>query len=99
MDRWRSKGILTRFGCCMSIAASAWLTASAVNEARAADAAGLWLTADGKAHVRVGDCGGTTCGTIVWLKEPNDPKTGRPLTDGGNPDAAKRNRPIIGLST
>jgi len=75
----------------------ALLTVSAASGARAADPAGLWLTGDGKAHVRVSDCGGAPCGAIVWLREPNDLKTGLPLTDGGNPDASKRNRPIIGL--
>jgi uncharacterized protein (DUF2147 family) len=97
MDQCQPKGIFTRFGCSLSLLACAWLTLSAMGEARAADPAGIWLTADGKARVRVGDCGGTSCGTIVWLKEPNDPATGRPMTDGGNPDATKRNRPIIGL--
>jgi hypothetical protein len=36
------------------------------------------------------------CGFIVWLKEPND-KKGAPLTDGYNPDPAKRKRTICGL--
>jgi uncharacterized protein (DUF2147 family) len=44
----------------------------------AADPAGTWLTEEGKAVIRVADCGGALCGTIVSLKEPNDPQTGKP---------------------
>jgi uncharacterized protein (DUF2147 family) len=63
----------------------------------AADPLGTWLTDEGKATVRVTDCGGALCATIVSLKEPNDPKSGRPKTDTNNVDAGKRNRPILGL--
>ena len=73
-----------------------WLTCAAAGAAHA-DPTGTWLTADGQAHVRVADCGGTWCGTIVWLREPNDPATGRPLTDQANADVAKRTRLIIGM--
>jgi uncharacterized protein (DUF2147 family) len=34
-------------------------------------------------------------GKIVWLKEPL--KNGKPKVDDNNPDAAKRDRPILGL--
>jgi uncharacterized protein (DUF2147 family) len=63
----------------------------------AVDPIGTWLTDEGKATVRVTDCGGALCASIVSLKEPNDPQTGRPKTDGNNVDASKRNRPIVGL--
>ena len=43
------------------------------------------------------DCGGALCATIVSLKEPNDPASGKPKTDVNNVDAGKRNRPIIGM--
>ena len=43
------------------------------------------------------NCGPELCGTIIALKEPNDPATGRPKTDKNNPDAAKRARPVIGI--
>ena len=62
----------------------------------AGDPAGTWLTASGKSRVRIADCGGTLCGTIVWLKEPND-DAGKPKTDQHNADASKRSRPIIGV--
>ena len=63
----------------------------------AADPAGTWLTEEGKAVIRVADCGGALCGTIVSLKEPNDPQTGKPKVDKNNVDAAKRGRPIVGV--
>ncbi len=40
---------------------------------------GVWLTKDKDAHVRIAECGGSLCGTIVWLKDPIDDGTGRPL--------------------
>jgi len=63
----------------------------------AADVTGTWLTEEGKATVRVADCAGALCGTIVALKEPNDPQTGKPKVDKNNVEAGKRGRLIIGL--
>jgi uncharacterized protein (DUF2147 family) len=65
--------------------------------ALAADPAGMWLTQGGNSRIRLADCGGALCGTIVWLKEPNDPDTGKPKTDKNNSDASKRSRPLIGV--
>jgi uncharacterized protein (DUF2147 family) len=65
--------------------------------ALAVDPIGTWLTDEGTATVRVIDCGGALCATFISLKDPNDPKTGRPKVDSNNVDAGKRNRPIIGL--
>src|SRR5947209_3482458 len=62
----------------------------------AADAIGTWRTEEG-ATIRVSDCSGALCATIVSLREPNDPQTGRPKTDINNTDASKRNRPIVGM--
>ena len=58
----------------------------------AADPSGTWLTQTGTSRIKVADCGGALCGTIIWLKEPNDPDTGKPKTDKNNSDAAKRSR-------
>jgi uncharacterized protein (DUF2147 family) len=44
----------------------------------AADPTGTWLTEEGKATVRIAACGPALCGTIVSLKEANDPDTGKP---------------------
>ena len=61
----------------------------------ARDILGTWLTADGKAHVEIYLCGDLYCGKIVWLSEPLE--NGQPKRDKENPDAALRDRPIIGL--
>src|SRR5262249_7258632 len=60
--------------------AAALLTAS-IEISAAADATGTWLTEDGKARIRIAACGPALCGTIISLKEPNDPQTNRPKTD------------------
>jgi uncharacterized protein (DUF2147 family) len=65
--------------------------------AHAVDLLGNWLTENGRSRVRIADCGGALCGTLVWLKEPNDPETGKPKTDKNNADAGKRGRPLIGV--
>ena len=57
---------------------------------------GLWLARDGKAKVKVVKCGGSICGNIVWLRQPNDNK-GQPLRDGRNKNPQLRTRPIVGL--
>src|SRR5947208_10200876 len=62
-----------------------------------ADPIGTWLTENGRSRVKVADCCGALCGTIVWLKEPNDPETGKPKTDKNNSDAEKRSRPLLGV--
>ena len=63
----------------------------------AQDPFGTWLTPEGKATVKVADCGGALCATILSLKQPNDPTTGRPQLDRGNSDVSKRNRPVVGV--
>ena len=61
------------------------------------DLAGTWLTGNGDARIRIAPCGANQCGSIVWLRDPIDPATGRPQIDDKNQDASKRNRPIIGM--
>lgn len=68
------------------------------SQTASADPKGTWVTENGRSHVKIADCGGALCGTIVWLKEPNDPETGKPKTDKNNVDAGQRNRPLIGVS-
>ncbi len=63
----------------------------------AADISGVWLTDTADAHIRMAKCGANICGTIIWLKEPKDPKTGRAPTDEHNRDPAKRSRPLLGI--
>ena len=61
---------------------------------------GTWLSADKKAHVEIYKTNsGAYYGKIIWLAEPNDPATGKPKVDAKNPDASKRNNPILGSLT
>jgi len=101
---------LIRAGVRLRIAATATLAAAGLFAAAAAAQttgplpppnpvgafAGIWFDDTGDGAIEIGPCGDRLCGRIVWLKSPND-KAGRPLTDGYNPEAAKRSRPICGL--
>lgn len=58
---------------------------------------GVWKTGDGNAIVRIYKNGEKYQGKIVWLKEPNDPETGKPKLDKNNPTETLKNRPILGL--
>jgi uncharacterized protein (DUF2147 family) len=74
------------------------LAATLPRPALAADPNGTWLTEAGTSRIKIADCGGALCGNIVWLKDPNDAATQRPLLDKNNPDAAKRVRPLMGVT-
>ncbi len=77
----------------MALVAGSLMTAPAL----AADPMGTWYTADKDSEVRITNCGGALCGSLIWLKEPNDPATGRPKTDKNNADASKQSRPLLGV--
>lgn len=79
------------------LAVAALLALAGPEAALAADPTGTWLTQTGTSRIRIADCGGALCGTIIWLKEPNDPDTGKPKTDKNNSDASKRSRPLLGV--
>jgi uncharacterized protein (DUF2147 family) len=72
-------------------------TVSAVIGASAPDPTGTWHTEKQLAQVRIAKCAEDLCGTIVALKDPIDPATGKPQMDTENEDKTKRNRPVIGL--
>ena len=60
--------------------------------------AGIWLTQAGDAKIRISHCSTGLCGTIVWLKVPVDPKTGKPQIDDKNANPSLAKRPIIGIN-
>jgi uncharacterized protein (DUF2147 family) len=64
----------------------------------ARDPSGIWLTEAGDAKVRISHCGSGLCGTIVWLKVPIDPATGKPQVDDKNINPSLAKRPIIGIN-
>src|SRR5262245_30361429 len=72
-----------------------WLAALAIvgvsSPALAADPSGDWMVAAKTAVVRIAPCGDALCGNIAWTKGPAG-------TDKNNPDPAKRNRPVLGLT-
>ena len=82
----------------LALSAIGVFAVASLHPALAADPHGTWLTEPGTSRVRIADCGGALCGTIVWLKEPNDPATQKPRLDKSNADAAKRSRPLMGVA-
>jgi uncharacterized protein (DUF2147 family) len=80
------------------VAAAMALAATPALAESNADPSGVWLTEAGDAKIHVGKCGSGLCGTVIWLKVPNDPATGWPQLDDKNKDPALARRPIIGLN-
>ncbi|MDO9425672.1 MAG: DUF2147 domain-containing protein [Methylobacterium sp.] len=65
--------------------------------AEAVDPSGTWLTEDGRARVRTERCGPGNkhlCGYVVWSGTTTASED--PRIDAENPDARKRNRPVLG---
>jgi uncharacterized protein (DUF2147 family) len=82
---------------CRSAVAILALVATTVAPAQAEELIGTWLTQQADAQIRVAKCGKALCGTVAWLKDAVDPKTGQPPLDEKNPDPAKRSRKILGI--
>jgi uncharacterized protein (DUF2147 family) len=77
--------------------AAALLMISVAAPARAAEPTGTWLTQRGDAQIRVARCGASICGTVVWLRNEVDARTGQPPVDSRNPNPNMRYRKILGL--
>jgi len=58
---------------------------------------GVWADDTGDTHIEIYRCGERLCGRVAWLREPQDPSTGRPKTDQRNPSADKRTQPLQNL--
>ena len=58
---------------------------------------GSWKNGEGTGVIQIYKNGDKYQGKITWLKEPNDPKTGKPKTDINHPDEKNHNRPVLGL--
>jgi uncharacterized protein (DUF2147 family) len=80
------------------LAAAMIVAASPMSAETDVDPTGVWLTQAGDAKILVSKCGSGICGTIVWLKVPVDPATGRPQEDDKNVDPALTHRPVIGIN-
>jgi uncharacterized protein (DUF2147 family) len=69
---------------------------STVAQSNADDIVGIWLTQKKDGKVEIFKQGDKYYGKITWLSEPTE-KDGKPKVDNENPDATKRNQPIMGL--
>ncbi len=78
-------------------ALAALLSGLTLVSAQAAEPTGTWLTQKRDARIRVAHCGMALCGTIIWIKDKVDPKTGKPPVDVDNPNPHLRHRRIVGL--
>ncbi len=58
---------------------------------------GVWKNGEGTGMIRIYKNGEKYQGKIVWLKEPNDPETGKPKLDKNHPDESVRTRPVLGM--
>jgi hypothetical protein len=85
-----------RFGFIIAIL-TALLAAPPAKAQAGGEVSGTWLTQAGDAKVRVSKCAGGICGVVVWLKDPINPATGKPLVDDKNPNPSLARRPMIGL--
>lgn len=63
------------------------LTTTAI--AQAPEIIGTYVNETGRTKVRMAECDAGVCGTVVWMKEP--------VNDVNNPDASKRDRPVVGI--
>lgn len=57
--------------------------------AQSSDIAGTYVNDTGRTKVKLSDCSAGVCGTVVWMSNP--------VNDVNNPDASKRDRPVVGL--
>ena len=70
-------------------------------ETKADDVVGVYYTDGKQSKIEIFKEGDKYCGKLVWLKNPNygdsDAEAGKPQHDRNNPDAARKNDPILGL--
>lgn len=79
-----------RFIRISATAAAIALGATSALAQKADDAFGVWLNPESGANIEMYKCGAALCAKIVKITDGQK-------TDDKNPDAAKRNQPIIGL--
>ncbi|MBC8173053.1 MAG: DUF2147 domain-containing protein [Chitinophagales bacterium] len=58
---------------------------------------GVWISGEGDGKIEVYKTGNKYFGKITWLKEPDDPDTGKPKLDDENPNDDLQNKPVLGL--
>ena len=97
--RFRRIGRWTRYAALAAVAGCPGILAFAAPAVAAATTpAGIWYTDEHDSIIKVHPCADGAdkfCGSIVWLKDPNE-SDGSPKVDKLNPDASKRSNPMIG---
>lgn len=58
---------------------------------------GSWKNGEGTGIIQIYKNSEKYQGKITWLKEPNDPDTGKPKLDKNHPEEKNHNRPVLGL--
>jgi uncharacterized protein (DUF2147 family) len=81
----------------LSLFALAFALQVSAQSFNADDLIGIWEPSHGRGRVKIEKIGDKYYGKVVWIKEPNDPKTGKPKEDVNNPDPALRTRKRLGL--
>jgi uncharacterized protein (DUF2147 family) len=71
----------------LPVAFAGMLTVSAGAQTR--DITGTFVNETGGTKVRLVNCDAGVCGTVIWMRNP--------VKDVKNPDASKRDRPVVGL--
>lgn len=79
-----------RFIRTAAVAAAIALGATSALAQKAEDAFGVWLNPDNGTNIEMYKCGAALCAKIAKVTDGQK-------TDDKNPDAAKRNQPIVGL--
>ena len=69
----------------------------AIAEGNGDDILGVYLSQDESQKIEIYKSNDGYFGKIIWLDEPNNPKTHKPYTDTENRDKTKRNEPLINL--
>lgn len=57
---------------------------------------GTWWNQEKDGQIEIYKSGNTYAGKLIWMKDPNNPSTGKPLLDQKNPDEKLRSNPILG---
>lgn len=57
---------------------------------------GTWWNQEKDGQIEIYKSGNTYAGKLVWMKDQNDPATGKLLLDKKNPDEKLRSKPLLG---
>lgn len=98
MGAWRGMGLFGFWPRVFTLACAMAFTLGTPAALADGEASGVWRAKNGKVTIRLSNCGGQKlCGRIVGLSKPRG-KDGKLKRDKKNPNAALRNRPIVGVT-